>query len=71
MALGRLEPHFINAAMVKENKKKKKMVGQKNIKYEGPIAACLKRGHSSTPKNAATTLKNAASEPFYGPAYEM
>ena len=49
MALGRLEPHFINAAMVKE-KKKKKMVGQKNIKYEGPIAACFKRGHSSTPK---------------------
>ena len=40
------------------------MVGQKNIKYEGPIAACLKHGHSSTPKNAA-------SEPFYGPAYEM
>ena len=51
MAIGRLEPHFINAAMVKE---KKKIVGQKNIKYEGPIAACFKRGHSSTPKNVAT-----------------
>ena len=28
-----------------------------------------KRGHRSTPKNAATAQKNMASEPFYDPAF--
>ena len=36
------------------------------MRYSGGVAACFKRGHSSTPKNAATAKKNAASEPFYG-----
>ena len=34
--------------------------------YEGPIAACFKRGHNSTIKNAATTFLNAALDAFYG-----
>ena len=36
------------------------------MRYSGGVAACFKRGHSATPKNAATAKKNAASEPFYG-----
>ena len=34
--------------------------------YEGSIAACFKRGHSSTIKNAATAFLNASLDTFYG-----
>ena len=34
--------------------------------YEGPIAVCFKRGHSSTIKNAATAFLNAALDTLYG-----
>ena len=40
------------------------------MKYEGPIAACCKRGHSSTPKNAALAQENAALDTLYGPAFK-
>ena len=36
------------------------------MKYEGPIAACFKSGHSSTIKNAATAFLNVALDAFYG-----
>ena len=41
------------------------------MKYEGAIAACFNRGHSSTPKNVAITQENAALDAFYGPAFKM
>ena len=34
------------------------------------MAAFFKRGHSSTPKNAAIAQKNVALGVFYGPAYK-
>ena len=34
------------------------------------MAACLKRGRSSTQKNADIALKNTALDVFYGPAYK-
>ena len=40
------------------------------MKYKGPIAACFKRGHSFTPKNAAIAQENAALDAFYGPAFK-
>ena len=36
------------------------------MKYAGPIAACFKRGNSSTPKNAVITQENAALDAFFG-----
>ena len=35
------------------------------------MAAFLKRGRSSTPKNAAIAQKNTGLDAFYGPAYKM
>ena len=69
MALGNLEPHFIDAAIVKIKKKKK--VCQKKMKYECPIVACFKRGHNSTKKNATTAFLNAALDAFYGRMFKM
>ena len=57
MALGKLEPHFLNVAIVKIKKKKK---------YAGPIVACFKCSNSSTPKNAVIAQENAALDAFYG-----
>ena len=34
------------------------------------MAACFKRGHSSTAKNAATAQKNTVVDTFYGPAFK-
>ena len=41
------------------------------MKYAGPIAAYFKRGHSSTPKNAAIAQENAALDTFYGHMFKM
>ena len=41
------------------------------MKYEGPIAACFKSGHSSTIKNAATAFLNVALDTFYGRMFKM
>ena len=35
------------------------------------MAACFKRGRSSTQKNVDIAEKNAALDAFYGPAYKM
>jgi len=40
------------------------------MKYEGPISACCKRGHNSTPKNVALTQENVALDALYGPAFK-
>ena len=40
------------------------------MKYEGPIAACFKSGHSSTIKNAATAFSNVALDAFYGRTFK-
>ena len=66
MALGNLEPHFIDAAIVKIKKKKKKKNLPKKMKYECPLVACFKRGHNSTKKNATTAFLNADLDAFYG-----
>ena len=34
------------------------------------MAACFKRGHSSTPKNAAIAQENAALDEFYDPMFK-
>ena len=52
---------FLKVAIVK--KKKKEICA-------GPMAACFKRGRSSTPKNGTIAQKNAASLSVYGPAYK-
>ena len=65
MALGKLEPCFLNTAIVKNKKEKRKM------KYAGPMAACFKRGHSSTPKNAAIAQENATLDAIYGCMFKI
>ena len=35
------------------------------------MAACFKRGYSSTPKNAAIAQENAALDAFYGRMFKM
>ena len=61
--IDQLEPRFLDASTVKNKKEKKEI-------RTSTMAAFFKRGHSSTPKNAAIAQKNAALGVFYGPAYK-
>ena len=65
--LGKLEPHFLNVIInkikkIKINKKRER----RRKKYEGSIAACIKHGNNSTPKNASIAQENTALDAFYG-----
>ena len=58
--IDQLELRFLDAATIKNKKEI----------HTSTMAAFFKRGHSSTPKNAAIAQKNAALGVFYGPAYK-